>query len=130
MAVLFENEAVLHKRHTGETFIEYLERVEREIQDQARERQETREELYRERPKGRPSVQMDFWAVYRLMAKQGNRCYWCCHLLIGEKFHLDHVHPRARGGTDDLENLRIACVPCNLSKNASLPSDYIIELLS
>lgn len=31
---------------------------------------------------------------------------------------VDHITPRARGGTDDLGNLRAACRDCNLSRGA------------
>jgi len=31
-------------------------------------------------------------------------------------FEVDHVHPWSRGGRDDLENLTVACRPCNQSK--------------
>lgn len=30
--------------------------------------------------------------------------------------HLDHVIPRCKGGTDDIENLVTACSKCNLRK--------------
>lgn len=33
-------------------------------------------------------------------------------------FHIDHVKPVAKGGTDALNNLCVACVKCNLSKGA------------
>lgn len=33
------------------------------------------------------------------------------------KFHIDHVYPFSRGGTDDIENLVTACYRCNLSKH-------------
>ncbi len=29
---------------------------------------------------------------------------------------VDHIKPRSEGGTDELENLRRLCVPCNASK--------------
>jgi hypothetical protein len=31
---------------------------------------------------------------------------------------VDHVTPRSRGGTDDLENLQTMCIPCNVRKGA------------
>lgn len=30
---------------------------------------------------------------------------------------LDHIHPRMLGGTDDINNLRAACTPCNRRKS-------------
>lgn len=33
---------------------------------------------------------------------------------------VDHVIPKARGGTDDIENLVTACEPCNLEKHANV----------
>jgi len=38
-------------------------------------------------------------------------------------FHVDHWVPRSRGGTDEIENLRTACGPCNAYKgNRTFPS--------
>jgi 5-methylcytosine-specific restriction endonuclease McrA len=30
---------------------------------------------------------------------------------------LDHLHPRHHGGSDDIDNLRAACTPCNNGKS-------------
>ena len=35
-----------------------------------------------------------------------------------DKFHLDHVHPVARGGDNSPENLVVACRRCNAAKGA------------
>lgn len=32
--------------------------------------------------------------------------------------HIDHIFPRSRGGQNDPDNLRLACVSCNESKAA------------
>jgi len=43
----------------------------------------------------------------------------CCYCGATEgPFHVDHVVPVARGGTDDPANLVVACKACNLSKGA------------
>jgi 5-methylcytosine-specific restriction endonuclease McrA len=55
--------------------------------------------------------------------RQKGRCYWCGEK-VGRHYHVDHVFPLSRGGGDGPENLVIACVPCNLSKNARLPSEW------
>lgn len=38
---------------------------------------------------------------------------------------VDHVWPRRMGGTDDLDNLQAACVPCNRQKGGAA---YLCEL--
>lgn len=35
---------------------------------------------------------------------------------------IDHITPRARGGSDAFRNLQLACQPCNQSKGDSLPT--------
>lgn len=39
-------------------------------------------------------------------------------------FHMDHIVPVARGGSDDLENRAMACVNCNERKQESLNSEW------
>ena len=34
--------------------------------------------------------------------------------------HVEHILPRIHGGTDDLENLALACIDCNLHKGPNL----------
>lgn len=36
--------------------------------------------------------------------------------LQGATFHIEHVRPRAAGGSDDPDNLALACPGCNLKK--------------
>jgi 5-methylcytosine-specific restriction endonuclease McrA len=57
--------------------------------------------------------------------KTSGRCHLCGkrlsfhnHGCNGRRgaWHVDHSVPRARGGTDHLNNLMPACIPCNCSK--------------
>jgi hypothetical protein len=32
-------------------------------------------------------------------------------------WHIEHLKAHSKGGTDDIDNLRAACIKCNLSKN-------------
>ena len=32
----------------------------------------------------------------------------------------DHIHPQAKGGVDDIENLQTMCAPCNVAKGANV----------
>jgi 5-methylcytosine-specific restriction endonuclease McrA len=50
------------------------------------------------------------------------RCYLCGKPFTAEDPAVaDHVHPRAYGGSDELENLRPAHRSCNGRKGADLP---------
>lgn len=36
------------------------------------------------------------------------------------KLQIEHVRPRKHGGSDDLSNLALACIDCNLRKGVNL----------
>lgn len=44
--------------------------------------------------------------------------------LQGATFHIEHVIPRVRGGTSDLDNLAFACPSCNLHKADRVSSAF------
>lgn len=50
--------------------------------------------------------------------QQGWRCYWCgtpCR----EDYHVDHIKPLSKGGSNRIENICIACPDCNLKKGVN-----------
>lgn len=51
---------------------------------------------------------------------QHGRCFWCS-LMVGQVYHVDHITALARGGSDNPDNLAIACPSCNGSKQDRLP---------
>lgn len=61
--------------------------------------------------------------VQRQYAAQRGKCYYC-GVKVGDIYHVDHVVPLARGGTNSPENLVIACPPCNQSKSNKLPHEW------
>ncbi len=52
-----------------------------------------------------------------LLHKHDRQCAYCSEKRRG-RLEIDHISPVARGGTDRLNNLVIACEPCNRSKGA------------
>lgn len=56
-------------------------------------------------------------------ARQNGRCFYC-GAKVGKKYHVDHVIPVSKGGSNGPENLVIACRPCNDSKGAKHPMDF------
>jgi len=61
----------------------------------------------------------------RQYSRQQGECFYCKRHL-NERYHIDHVVPISRGGTNDCGNIVIACPSCNCSKS----DKYIIEWLS
>jgi 5-methylcytosine-specific restriction enzyme A len=61
----------------------------------------------------------------RLLREQGGVCAWCGQPLdagTAERFPtLDHVIPRSRGGSNDADNIVVACLACNAGRGQSLP---------
>lgn len=57
--------------------------------------------------------------------RDGRRCGYCGQDIEWENYHCDHVEAAARGGSDDLGNLRASCVPCNLAKAAKPLSEWL-----
>lgn len=48
----------------------------------------------------------------------GGDCFYCKKPIAAEALTIDHAEPIARGGGEELQNLLIACRPCNSLKGA------------
>ena len=62
--------------------------------------------------------------VLRLFEEQQGCCAYCGESLID--YHIDHVIPLSRGGSNWPENLCLACSECNLQKGALTPDEFWI----
>jgi HNH endonuclease len=53
----------------------------------------------------------------------GGRCSYCgvSETSVGGALEIDHVHPLAAGGSDEIENLVYACTACNRFKGEYAP---------
>lgn len=49
-------------------------------------------------------------------------CWWCGEKL--NKWHVDHVIPLARGGSNAPENIVISCPTCNMTRKDKLPHEW------
>jgi len=61
--------------------------------------------------------------ILNLFALQKKKCA-CCLKSIKNGYHVDHVIPLSRGGSNDKYNLQLLCAPCNLSKSAKDPIEF------
>lgn len=53
-----------------------------------------------------------------VVARDGQRCFYCQDEFPLDELTLDHVVPKSRGGTNENENLVLACGPCNWDKGS------------
>jgi len=83
--------------------------------------------IRRSREVGIPSLDLSsivFLESYNLLNFKSNQflCEYClCE--VGCDYHIDHIVPISKGGTNELVNLAISCPKCNLSKGSNLVTD-------
>lgn len=64
--------------------------------------------------------------VNNQMKRQHGKCYYC-HIKFGNgkrAYHVDHIVPLTRGGSNEPSNLVLACVSCNSSKHNKLLHEW------
>lgn len=62
--------------------------------------------------------------IRALAVKQKYKCA-CCRADLRTGYHKDHIVPLKAGGTNDILNIQLLCKPCNLSKGAKHPIDFM-----
>lgn len=58
--------------------------------------------------------------IKRIITSQKYKCV-NCHKSVKQKYHIDHIKPLSKGGTNWPENIQILCPSCNIKKNAKDP---------
>ena len=55
-------------------------------------------------------------------SRAGRRCEYCRapQPVTGIRYHVEHVFPESLGGTDEIDNLALACPTCNFYKSNHL----------
>lgn len=69
----------------------------------------------------RPSIR------FEVFKRDEFTCQYCGVSAPEAILEVDHVHPRAEGGTDDFDNLLTACFQCNRGKGARLLDDAALD---
>ena len=61
---------------------------------------------------------------YEVLKRAKHRCELCGAHEAQAALHVDHIVPRAKGGTDDLSNFQTLCVTCNTNKRDRDDTDF------
>jgi 5-methylcytosine-specific restriction endonuclease McrA len=66
-----------------------------------------------------------------IVERDGARCHWCMRM-TGQKHgleqSLDHLIPRSDGGSDDLSNMVISCLPCNNARGSTPVAAWTVRV--
>ncbi len=67
-----------------------------------------------------------------LWKSQNGLCFYCSEVIVEyaegvlkQPSQIEHKIPISRGGSDDLENLALACMHCNASKGTKTAEEFI-----
>ena len=64
---------------------------------------------------------------WQIFSRDGFKCCYCGKQPPDVVLEIDHLVPVSRGGTNDSENLRTACMACNRGKSNNLPSSDLLN---
>lgn len=62
--------------------------------------------------------------IQQMYADQNGLCAYCAKELNGD-FHVDHMQPLFKGGSNDWTNLAISCKSCNLRKGTQTVREFM-----
>lgn len=63
---------------------------------------------------------------YEVLRRDNHACRYCGATAPATTLTVDHVLPKALGGTDEATNLVAACYPCNAGKSSASPDSSLI----
>lgn len=61
--------------------------------------------------------------IEALFTKQGGKCVYC-RVSLRKGYHVDHIQPLSKGGSNWPSNLQLLCARCNNNKRATDPVEY------
>ena len=60
----------------------------------------------------------------KLFKLQHGKCA-CCKMPLGKNYHMDHIMPLAKGGSNTDDNMQLLTAKCNMQKSAKDPIEFM-----
>lgn len=122
--------AAANKETANARSIEWRKANRARVNEAAKERREAAPEKQRtivrnRRAKLKVSGEHTPANVAKLWERQAGVCNGCGCDLNASGYHVDHVRPIAKGGSNGPENLQLLCPTCNLSKGTKEMSEWL-----
>jgi hypothetical protein len=64
---------------------------------------------------------------FTILQRDQFRCVYCGNKAPDVVLHIDHIHPKSKGGEDVIENLVTSCLDCNIGKRTRLLATNPLE---
>lgn len=110
--------------HLAPPFDELSEAERLELIAECERRIETFNENYGDRFKSRNSNAVPGSLRYAVLKRAGGRCELCGVSHDEIQIDVDHITPRAKGGSNDADNLQALCRTCNANKRDTDDTDF------
>lgn len=68
--------------------------------------------------------------ILNLFDLQSGKCVYCnkkLHKTKRNSYHVDHIVPLAKGGSNAVDNLQILCARCNMQKHDKMPEEFAAQ---
>lgn len=95
--------------------------------DQARKHREANPDMYKAHDQKRRALKYEAFVenvlLKDLVERDGSYCSWCGE--DSDEWHVDHIVPLTKDGLHCLDNLAVACPPCNISKRDKIPALFV-----
>ncbi len=62
-----------------------------------------------------------------ILERDNYKCSYCLKEISRDEFHLDHIHPKSKGGFNYRTNLLSACKSCNTKKNNKNADEFLLN---
>lgn len=110
----------------SDTYKEYQKVYRKEYRQTEKGQLIARTTRHKRRAQKHTSAHYTAAQVLEQVERQKRKCYYCKAKFADGKraYHIEHIVPLSRGGSNTIENIVLACPHCNLSKSDKLPHEW------